>query len=167
MGRFRTFDRKKSKYHNHAVVIDGTRFASKGEAERYIELRDMKKRNEIKTFELQPEFILQPKFQKKDPTGKLITYQPIKYRADFRVTYLDGHQTIEDVKGRGGYTTPEFKNKKKTFEYIFPDLHLEVIQRSGKGIEIFDESNKVGSDVTETREEMRDVHERIPAHKDE
>lgn len=141
MGRFRSFDRKQNKYHNHTVIIDSITFASKGEAERYLELRDLKKRNEIRDFERQPVFILQEKFTKPDCDGEPITYQPIKYVADFRVTYLDGHQTIEDVKGKGGYTTPEFKLKKKLFEYKYPELHLEIIQRSGKGIEVFAEHN--------------------------
>ena len=130
MGRFKTFNKKTNKYHNHVVTIGGKRFASKGEAQRYIELRDMKSCGEIIDFEPQPKFELQPRFTKDG-----VKYREISYLADFRVTYPDGHQTIEDVKGKGGYTTPDFVLKRKLFEYRYPDLHLEIVQRSGKGIE--------------------------------
>jgi len=133
MGRFRSYIKSENKYHNHIVTINKIRFASKGEAQRYIELRDMKNNKEIIDFELQPTFELQPRFTKNG-----IKYREIKYVADFRVTYPDGHQEIEDVKGKGGYTTPEFELKKKMFEYKFPELHLKIVQRSGKGMEQFD-----------------------------
>ena len=32
----------------------------------------------------------------------------------------------------GGYTTPEFKLKRKLFEYKFPALSLILLKRSGK-----------------------------------
>lgn len=136
MGRFRTYQKSTNKYHNHIITIDKIRFASKGEAQRYIELRAMKKSGEITDFELQPVYELQPRFTKNG-----VKHREIRYLADFRVTYPDGHQVIEDVKGRGGYTTPEFKLKFKMFEYKFPDLKLEIVQRSGKGMERFDGSS--------------------------
>jgi hypothetical protein len=146
---------KKNKYKNHTVTIDSIKFASRGEAQRYVELKELKKKGEILDFELQPSFILQPKYWKccnqiyttplkknKCPVcGKKIPVtRPIIYRADFRLTYPDGHQTIEDVKGWGGYTNPEFKLKRKMFEYIFPELTLEIVQRTGKGMAELDES---------------------------
>jgi hypothetical protein len=169
MGRIRTLDKKTSKYHNHAVIIDGMRFASKGEAERYIELRDMKLKREIIDFERQPKFVLLDKFKKPDADGKIIKYPAIKYYADFRVTHLDGQQTVEDVKGKGGYTTPDFRIKQKLFESKFTTLHLVIVQRTGKGIEAFDETPKTGSDMTGIKREkasetMRDVPERVSAH---
>jgi hypothetical protein len=134
MGRFKTYNRSTNKYHNHIITIDKIRFASKGEAQRYVELRDMKKKGDIIDFELQPEYELQPRFTKNG-----IKYREIRYLADFRVSYPDGHQVIEDVKGKGGYTTPEFKLKLKMFEYKFPNLTLNIVQRSGKGMELFNE----------------------------
>ena len=128
---------KKNKYHNKKIKIDGIVFASKGESQRYIELKEFKRMGEIEDFILQPQFLLQPKFKK---NGKL--YREIKYIADFKVIYPDGHTEIEDVKGKGGYTTPEFVLKHKMFEYKYPELHLEIIQKSGKGMEIFDEQTK-------------------------
>ena len=52
------------------------------------------------------------------------TVRPITYRADFRVTYVDGHQEIEDVKGM---ETEIFKIKRKMFEYKYPNLTLKVV----------------------------------------
>ena len=47
------------------------------------------------------------------------------YRADFRVTYADGHKEIVDVKG---FETEMFREKKRQFEYLFPDLTLKVVK---------------------------------------
>jgi hypothetical protein len=45
------------------------------------------------------------------------------YRADFRITWADGTQTIEDVKG---FETEVWKIKRDMFEYKFPELTLIV-----------------------------------------
>ena len=107
--------------------VDGIKFASPGEAERYLELLISQLKGEVKTIELQPKFELQEKFRK---NGEL--FRPIAYIADFRITYADGRVTIEDVKGWGGYTTPDFKLKRKIFERRFPDLSLIMLKRAGK-----------------------------------
>ena len=108
------------------VEIDGIKFASPGESERYLELRIMLLKNQIKHLELQPVFELQPKFRK---NGTL--YRDIRYIADFRVTNLDGSIVIEDVRGWGGYTTDIYKIKKKLFEYKYPELSLIALKRKG------------------------------------
>jgi hypothetical protein len=107
--------------------IDGIKFASPGEAERYLELsiRVLKEGN--LDFFLQPKYELQPKFRKNG-----VLYRPIVYIADFKIIHGDGHIDIEDVKGWGGYTTPEFKLKRKLFEYKYPDLTLILLKRAGK-----------------------------------
>ena len=140
MGIFKTLIEKapkKNKYKNHNIMIDGIVFASRGEAQRYLELKEMQKAGTITDFERQPKFELQPRFTK---NGK--KWREITYSADFRITYPDGTQVIEDVKGKGGYTTPDFINKQKLFEYKYPELHLEIVQRSGKGMEYLDETPK-------------------------
>lgn len=60
---------------------------------------------DIKSFELQPEFILQEGF-----THQGVKHRPIKYRADFKVFYPDGRVEIVDVKGK---RTKEYQIKKK------------------------------------------------------
>jgi hypothetical protein len=142
MGMFRSFNRKTNKYHNHAVIVDKIRFDSRGEGQRYLELKDLKKAGVIKEFELQPQFELQPAFDKVLPNDEKIHYRPISYFADFKVTYPDGSNVIEDVKGKGGFTTPDFEVKRKLFEYKYPELHIEIVNRSGKGMEIFDAPQK-------------------------
>lgn len=116
-------------------------FPSKAEARRYLELKQMQKAGIVKEIELQPEFILQDKYRKclLCPSiyaegrhgrvichmcgGKMRVVRAIIYCADFRITYSDGHQEIEDVKGM---ETEIFKLKRKMFEYKYPELTLIV-----------------------------------------
>jgi hypothetical protein len=112
---------------SHKVEIDGIKFASPGEAERYIELMiRIAKGENIEVF-LQPKFELQPKFRKNG-----VLFRPIAYIADFKIVHGDGRVEIEDVKGWGGYTTPEFKIKRKYFEYKFDEYSLILLKRLGK-----------------------------------
>lgn len=72
--------------------------------------------------QLQPSFLLQEKFRK---NGKL--YREITYKADFKVTYADGHVEIIDVKGM---VTKDFAIKRKVFEYKYPELRLLLMAYS-------------------------------------
>lgn len=136
------------------VEVDGIKFASPGEAERYLELCIMKLKGIIQDFTLQPSFELQPAFRKCDSCGGVFTEKDtplifkkgkcpvcndrifitrdVRYIADFKVVYSDGEVAIEDVKGWGGYTTPEFKLKRKLFEFRYPTLSLVLLKRNGK-----------------------------------
>lgn len=109
------------------VEIDGIKFASPGEAERYIELMIRQAEGENIEVFLQPKFELQPKFRKNG-----VLFRPIVYIADFKIVHGDGRIEIEDVKGWGGYTTPEFKIKRKLFEFKYPELSLILLKRLGK-----------------------------------
>ena len=109
------------------VEIDGIKFASPGEAERYIELMIRQAEGENIEIFLQPKFELQPKFRKNG-----VLFRPIVYIADFKIVHGDGRIEIEDVKGWGGYTTPEFKIKRKLFEFKYPELSLILLKRLGK-----------------------------------
>lgn len=100
-----------SKYNAKKVTIDDIVFDSKVEGEYYKLLKQQKEDRLIKDFELQPEFILQPKFEK---DGK--KYLPIKYQADFKVFKNDGTTDIVDVKGQ---VLPLFKLKEKMFHYQY------------------------------------------------
>jgi hypothetical protein len=119
-------------------------FPSKAEAARYLQLKCLQKAGIVKEIELQPVFELQVPYRKCPKCGRVwgritvksppcvmcpwcSTKSPlikaITYRADFRVTYTDGHQEIEDVKGM---ETEIFKLKRKMFEYKYPELTLIV-----------------------------------------
>ena len=95
------------------TTIDNITFDSKTEANYYQYIKDNKEALNIKKFELQPEFILQEKhmiinnqivvpkddkelrkLQKQHPG---CTVQPIKYIADFLITYNDGTDNILPV----------------------------------------------------------------------
>lgn len=113
--------KKKSKYNSRKVAVDGITFDSRKEAEKYIALKLLKKAREIVSFELQPEFELQPGYRDKD--GKWV--RPVKYRADFRVTYSDGRVVVIDVKPSSDFRTKEYRIKKKMLLYRYPDLNFE------------------------------------------
>lgn len=115
------------------TTVDNITFDSKTEANYYEYIRDNKEKLNIKEIELQPQFILQEKhlvinnqvivpkdekelksLQKKHPG---CTVQPIKYIADFKLTYNDGSIDIIDVKG---LKTADFKLKEKMFNFKYP-----------------------------------------------
>lgn len=106
---------KQQKYRSRKVELDGIVFDSRKEANRYAELRLLEKAGEIVKLELQPEFELQPGYRTQD--GKYI--RPIKYRADFRVTYADGQVVVIDTKG---YRTKEYAIKKKMLLFRYPEI---------------------------------------------
>lgn len=111
-----------SKYNNKKVVYAGITFDSKAERDYYLYLLDLKQRGIVTDIQLQPSFLLQEKFRK---NGKL--YRDITYKADFEVTYADGHVEIIDVKGM---VTKDFAIKQKLFEYKYPELRLLLVAYS-------------------------------------
>ena len=135
-----------NKYRAKKTTIDGILFDSHAEALRYMELKLLMQTGIVKDIECQPVFVLQPGFWKccdcheiwgsldikkgkcRLCGGKVPKTSAITYIADFRITYADGHQEIEDVKGM---ETALWKLKRKLFEYIYPDLTLKVV-KSGR-----------------------------------
>lgn len=109
----------KPKYKNKKTIVDGIKFDSKKEAERYKELVLMQEAGEIKGLLLQPVYILQEKFI--DNQG--IKHKAITYKADF--SYLkDIKEIVEDVKG---FETDVFKIKEKLFLKRYPELIFKKI----------------------------------------
>jgi len=106
---------KELKYRNEPVKIDGIRFDSKKEGNRYLELKEQERIGLISNLELQPEFVLQERFKHKDET-----IGAIKYRADFKYLKNDV-EIIEDVKGT---RTPIFKLKRKILLFNNPDINF-------------------------------------------
>lgn len=97
-----------SKYKAKKTQIDGYYFDSKIEARYYEQLKWLKANKQIKSFKLQPRYLLQEAFSK---NGK--KYRKIEYIADFEVKHLDGTIEVIDVKGM---ETEAFKIKRKLFE---------------------------------------------------
>lgn len=79
--------RKRSKYGNRKVTVDGIRFDSMAEGQRYWDLRQLERSGEITELELQPAFPLLVQ------SVKIATYV-----ADFRYRDNGGRLVVEDVK---------------------------------------------------------------------
>lgn len=108
--------RNYSKYKAKKTTVDGIKFDSKREANRYCELKLLEKAKEIRDLELQPRFLLQDKF--KDRNGK--THRKIEYVADFMYVDKAGRNVVEDVKG---VLTDVYKIKKKMFLKKYDDKY--------------------------------------------
>lgn len=100
-----------SKYHNKKMIIDGIRFDSKREAERYIELKCMEKQGEISELVIHPKFVLLPGFKYHGKTERAVTYT-----ADFMYKEKNGNKVAEDVKG---VRTEVFNIKRKFFLFQY------------------------------------------------
>lgn len=99
-----------SKYGAKKVEVDGIKFDSKKEANRYQVLKLMEQAGAIQNLELQKKFELIPSFK---IDGKII--RGISYKADF-CYYENGRYVVEDVKG---YRTEVYKLKSKLFAYKY------------------------------------------------
>lgn len=99
-------------------IIDGIQFDSTMEMNYYKDIiLPGVKSGEITSFELQPKFILQPKF---DNNGK--HYREISYVADFKVCYANGDELVVDVKG---FADSVAKLKQKIFIYHYPTVNYK------------------------------------------
>ena len=94
-----------SKYHSTPTEVNGIRFDSKREANRWAELRILERAGKIQKLKRQVKYLLIPS-QYRD--GKCIEREA-SYIADF-VYIKDGRLVVEDCKG---FRTPEYKLKRK------------------------------------------------------
>lgn len=74
---------------------------------------------DIKNFELQKKYVLQPKFHNGEKT-----VQPIIYVADFFIEYSDGSVEVIDTKGCPDSVA---KIKRKMFWYLYPEISYKWI----------------------------------------
>lgn len=93
--------------------MNGHSFASKKEAQRYVELLILQNSHQISNLELQPKFpfIINGK--------KVCTYI-----ADFRYLDKNNIEIVEDVKG---FKTPVYKIKKKLLLVLYPDINFKEV----------------------------------------
>lgn len=96
-----------SKYNSRKTIVDGQKFDSRKEANRYQELLLLEKVGTIKNLSRQVKFVLIPS-QRDETTGKVVERE-CSYRADFKYTE-DGKTIVEDVKG---FKTKEYIIKRK------------------------------------------------------
>jgi len=104
LGGKETILEKKSKYGNSKVVIDGLKFDSGKEANRYNELKLLVEQKVISDLRLQVGYEL-------NEGGKY----SFKYYADF-VYVSDGKEVVEDCKG---FLTATYKKKKRLMKKIY------------------------------------------------
>ena len=98
-----------NKYSAKKTIIDGIKFDSKAEAERYRELKLLERAGKITALKRQVKFELIP---------KQADERAVYYIADF--TYEVAGETIaEDVKG---YKTKEYIIKRKLFKSLYPSI---------------------------------------------
>lgn len=99
---------KRNKYGNRKTEINGIKFDSKKEAERYLYLRNLERSGEISNLHLQEKFCLQRPYV--DSQGRKV--ERIDYVADF--TYIcDGQLQVEDVKSKVTAKNSVYVLKKK------------------------------------------------------
>ena len=117
------------KYGAITTTVDGIRFASKAEAQRYAELRLLEKAGEIRELSCQPRFpLFSPERGSGGPYGR---FHVGDYVADFRYRQgPNGVLVIEDVKGM---KTALYRWKKKHFEAQYGLSITEISKASRRG----------------------------------
>lgn len=144
--------KKRSKYNARKVVFQGVEFDSKSEWEYYMLLKNDKL---VKDIELQPEYTIIAPYKVEcgrcDGRGQVYnkrtgnfnkcalcrgagtrTKQGARYTADFKVTYIDGHEEIIDVKG---HAARDFTLRRKLFE-IQSGKELVIAKKTRQGWEV-------------------------------
>ena len=123
---YRGWRRNGTKYNATKCLVDGLEFASKREANRYLELRLLERAGEISDLRLQVDFELIPnQYATEKRYGKngkplkdkeVLLERKVVYRADFVYKDNDGKTVVEDTKG---FRTTEYVLKRKMFLYKY------------------------------------------------
>jgi hypothetical protein len=103
-------EKRQNKYNNQPVTIDGLYFQSQAEANRWFELQLLVRGKVLIKAERQKRYKL--------PGG-------VVYVLDHLLTYPDGRQEAEEVKGMW---TREAINKCKQFRQLYPEIPLFVFK---------------------------------------
>ena len=117
------------------TTINGIKFDSKLEADKYIHLLTLEKIGKIKDLKLQVPFELLVKQQKQEKDyipsiGKGKTIRNISYYADFVYTRTsDNQKVILDSKGR---TSEVYKLKVKLLRACYPSYSIIEVYRDSK-----------------------------------
>lgn len=110
-----------NKYRNQKVMLDGELFDSKGEADRFSQLKLLARARVIHSLSRQPRFIM-----------SVNGCEVCELRADFAY-WENGRQVIEDFKGM---MTVEFRLKLKLFKALHPNIELRVTNRKGEVLKV-------------------------------
>ena len=113
-----------TKFHSRATVVDGIKFPSRLEADRYLQLRMLKQAGEISDLKLQPEFQIFKGYVDPETGAK---HKSRFYVADFQYLDLRSHQVIvEDTKG---VETEVFRLKWEFVQSEYPDFVFVKLKR--------------------------------------
>lgn len=110
----------RNKFNNVKTIYNGIRYDSKREAEKAMELDMLKNGGEVLEWTPHPRYLLIPRYLNSE--GKIV--RPCYYIPDFWVKYASGAEAVIDIKG---FETPEFKLKKKMFNYRYKDKNIELV----------------------------------------
>lgn len=105
---------------------------------------------QIVKYELQKEYVLQPKFTRNNKS-----VLPIKYVADFYIVYNNGHEEVIDTKGMPDSVA---LLKRKMFWYHFPDIDykwMTYVKKFGGWLE-YDVVKKLRSEEKKIKKKVED-----------
>ena len=126
---------KKKWFHNSKkVVIDWITFDSKVEWDYYLYVKMLYSNWTILNYELQPNYILQDRFEK-----DWVKYTCVKYIADFYIEFYTRHKIVVDIKWLATETS---KLKRKMFNFKYRDIELHWVQRYKNERVEYDENQK-------------------------
>ena len=120
-----SWKQSKSKFHNEPVTVDGVRYDSKGEHQRFCFLRMLEQAGEISNLRYHVNYELIPAIKEevvehlktKDKIVTKTVQSARYYEADFvYVVNKTGEEVVEDFKGQ---ETDLFKFKAALFFYIY------------------------------------------------
>ena len=112
------------KYHSIATEVNGIRFPSRLEAERYEELVLLQKAGKINHLKLQVEFTISRAFRSAEDGEK---FRSVIYVADFAYFESEtGRWVVEDTKG---VETSTFKNKWRQCRELYPEYDWRILKR--------------------------------------
>ena len=107
----------RNKYKNRQSIVDGIKFSSYKESQRYLELKIMQKCGDISNLKIQPRFELMPSFVYQGQVQR-----KIEYVADFSYTTKKGEKVVEDVKSKITKRLPVYRIKKKLLLFCYKDF---------------------------------------------
>ena len=134
---YRGWRRNGTKYNASKCVVDGIKFDSKHEAERYLELKLLERGKVISDLRLQVKFVLIPAQYEKDTVtltksgkekivkGKCVERE-CAYYADFVYILNETRETIVEDAKSPITRTPEYRIKKKLMLYRYGIRIIEV-----------------------------------------
>ena len=105
----------------------------------------------IKHFELQKEYVLQPKYERDGQT-----IRPITYVADFYIEYSNGSIEVIDIKGCPDTLA---KVKRKMFMYQYPDIKyrwITLVKKWGGWVD-YDEVTKLRKQAKRAAKEKKEA----------